>query len=232
MADGRLVRVKLAFERDYTQIPNEWLRDNTLSLKARGLLALLMSHNENFTVTHKHLTATNPEGRAAIQTAVDELKQRGYLSVVKERGRNGRIDGWVWTLTDPKARKSWSSPHLDLPALDNPALDKPYLDSQHLKEAHLQEHLTKELNTGDGTGAWTNEDALTRAAVQSPVHHDETPEERYNRLLHQPCPYRPAGRHGEHARHGVGGACIYCGIGPAEYFDEHKMVQRLDEVLV
>jgi hypothetical protein len=104
--------------------------------------------------------------------------------------------------------------------------DSPALGNQHLKEANSEEQLTQVLNTVDGTRAGFNEDALTRGVDLSPAIYEETPEARYHRLLHQPCPFRPAG---EHARHGAGGACLYCGIGPSEYFDGVE-VKRLDEV--
>lgn len=234
MADGRLVRVKLAFERNFTQIPNDWIRDGSISLKARGLLGLLMSHEEGFVITHKQLERTNPEGHTAIQAAVQELKQHGYLEVSKDRGRNGRIDGWVWMLTDPAVRaKGWSQPELGYPDVENEHLDLntgyPDVDNQHLKEAHSEEQLTHLLETGGSTGAQDEVDALTRAAVPSPVREPETYEERYNRLLHQPCPYRHDGH--EHARHGEGGTCVYCGLSGGEYFDDHRQVQRLDQLV-
>jgi hypothetical protein len=156
--DGRLIRVKLKFERDYTQIPNEWLRDPNLSLRARGLLALLMSHAEGFSVTTKQLVATNPEGETAIRAAVDELKRHRYLVVNKLRGYHGRIEGWTWELTDPAVEKSRSTPELDLPQLDEPVVAEPVVDNHVLKEAHSQEHLTKANRTTYSTRAGINEE--------------------------------------------------------------------------
>lgn len=83
--DGRLLRPKLAYERNFTQIPNEWLRDPKLGLRVRGLLALLLSHDEGYVVTFRSLAAQGVDGDAAIRTGVQELKQAGYLELRKER---------------------------------------------------------------------------------------------------------------------------------------------------
>lgn len=207
MSDGTLVRVQLAFERDFTQIPNEWLRDNTLSLRARGLLALLMSHKAGYSVTHKSLAATNPEGLTAIQGAVIELRAAGYLEVRKERGRGGRIDGWTWILCDPAQKKSRSLPELDLPDLDNPALAQPDVDNRHLKEAQLQEHsLTNDLVTTPSTRAGDKKDALSGDDLHASA---ETPLERYERLIHEKCSGLPGARRLH--EWAASGYCNWCG---------------------
>lgn len=204
MADGRLRRVKLAFERDYTQIPNEWLRDSSISLGARGLLCLLMSHREGYVVTYKTLAATNPEGMSALLRIVQELKEQQYLAIHKERGANGRILGYVWELTDPKQEKRRSTPYLDIPDLGKPDLDKPDLDNHVLKEAQLEEHSLLKSQPGHSTGAGVEEDA----SGDSPQPAAETPAERYQRLIHQKCPARQHGRphHWEPSDY-----CTFCG---------------------
>jgi hypothetical protein len=193
VSDGRLVRVKLKFERNYTQIPNEWLRDVNLSLKARGLLALLMSHDAGYTVTVKSLVATGREGRAAIDSAVAELKENHYLEHHVERGAHGRIEGVIWKLTDPADyRNARSAPQLDFPA---PGLsgtrETRQSDNQHLKEAQPEEHLSKELKTAGSTRAGIKEDALPGDSLPVAT---ESPAERYQRLISAKCPGRPQGK--------------------------------------
>lgn len=226
MADGRLKRAKLSFERNFTQIPNEWLRDGNLSLKARGLLALLMSHDEGFTVTHKQLADTNPEGREAIETAVRELKEQGYLELLKTRGRNGRIEGWVWELTDPvEVLKRRSEPLPGFPDYGLPVRrSNRTTENPHLKEQQSQEQLTQVLKTGDGTRAGVNEDA------SGDSHHvaSESADERYSRLLHQPCPYR-AGKEHDFT---PDAPCTGCGIRVGQYWDRGDIRQLSDLLAV
>lgn len=224
MADGTLRRVRLKFEREYTQIPNEWLRDPQLSLRARGLLALLMSHRDGYTVTHKALVTQNPEGASAMQAAIDELKRHRYLTVNKVRGRGGRIEGWIWELTDPAEEKLKETPHLDLPDLDKPDLAEPHLDNQSLKEANPEEDLIPASQTGHSTRAGVNEDALSGA--QQPVA-TETYAQLRTRLEHQPCPSRPS--HGPH-NYAPGYPCSWCGLRLGQYWNSRGDIAFLDDL--
>jgi hypothetical protein len=161
VGDNRLKRVRLKFERDYAQIPNEWLRDPKLSLGARGLLGLLMSHRDGFVISYKSLAASNPEGVTAITRMVQELKEGLYLSIAKERNPRGHIIGYVWELTDPAEQKTRSHPYLDYPYTGNPDMDNPDMDNRVLKEAHLEEDLNTRLNQIDpSTRAGMEVDAL------------------------------------------------------------------------
>lgn len=100
LSEQRIVRTRFKFEREFTQIPNAWLRNQKLSLKARGLLALIMSHEPEFVVTIRDLLSTNPEGRDALDGAIRELRREGHLEIVSLRTR-GKFDGTLWELTDP-----------------------------------------------------------------------------------------------------------------------------------
>lgn len=226
MADGTLRRVKLAFERNYTQMPNEWHRDSNLSLTARGLLGLLMSHDEGWSVTHKTLVATNPEGRTAIETAVKELKAAGYLKITPRRGRGARVDGWEWELTDPveAAREAANNQLAGFPNYGTSVTRKTRTtENQHLKEQHLEEHLTKELKADHSTRAGINEDA------SGDSHHaaTETPEQTYQRYLHQPCKFR-AGK--EHDRTPTT-PCTGCGLRIDQYWDDRGDIRHLSDLL-
>jgi len=112
MEKGFIRREQLAFERDFTQIPNAWLRDERLSLRARGILALLMSHREGWGLALVDMITRDEdgkakEGRKSIQIAVAELTDLGYL-VRGKRGRDekGHLKGADWLLQDPENRLS------------------------------------------------------------------------------------------------------------------------------
>lgn len=216
MADGRLRRARLAFERNFTQIPNEWMRDPKLSLKARGLLGLLMSHDEGYIVTYKSLAASNLDGRTAIESAVKELKEQGYLQVLNSRGRGGRIEGWIWELTDPvEVRKRRSEPLPGFPDYGLPVLrENRVTGNQHLKEQHLQEHLAIELKTGDGTRAGVNEDASGESFQAA----TETLEQAFERSLHARCTFYHRGQ--RECSWAASGYCDNCGRARPSFIPE------------
>lgn len=92
MSEGKLIRQLLPFERNYTEIPNAWVRDERLTFKAQGILVRLMSHKPGWTVTIAQLASTSADGIAAVRSGVVELEQFGYL--IRRRNRRGKPDDW------------------------------------------------------------------------------------------------------------------------------------------
>lgn len=80
----------------YTNIDNDLIDDGRLSFRARGIAAYLMSKPDDWEIRINHLTAHAQEGKAAIQSAIRELAELGYL--MRERFYN-RERGVVQTLT-------------------------------------------------------------------------------------------------------------------------------------
>jgi hypothetical protein len=81
-------------ETGYTTIRNDVLRDTKLSFRARGVLAYLLSHSDNWRTDAESMAAVASEGRQAIQTALKELKVAGYIETRKSQDALGR-----WTTT-------------------------------------------------------------------------------------------------------------------------------------
>jgi hypothetical protein len=109
-----LIRGHHSFDDHFTQIPNAWLRDERLSFKARGLLASLLSHTPEWSLTIEWLAAHNPEGREALRSAVAELELHGYLRR-DQQNSNGRFGEVSWITQDPIAEN---------PLTENPLLKK------------------------------------------------------------------------------------------------------------
>ncbi|TLF33259.1 hypothetical protein [Microbacterium sp. 5K110] len=102
-----ILRAGLAFEGQFTQVPNDWARDKKLSRRARGLLTEILSHRVGWRLTIEGLAKEGTEGRHAIRAAVDELREAGYLEVEQGRGSRGQFGEVEYRLTDPTAsRKS------------------------------------------------------------------------------------------------------------------------------
>jgi hypothetical protein len=164
--DGRLVRPKLKFERDYMMLPNKWVRPGAgLSLKAIGLLAQLMSHDEGFSVTFRQLARENKDGDAAVRSAVAELRAAGYLHLEQERYR-GKIVGSIWVLSDPSAARQNQleldpeKPHAEKPRVGKPRVGKPHVENQHAIEVLAREDLLPNKEISSSTRAGDSEDSL------------------------------------------------------------------------
>ena len=100
MERGKIRRLQLGFERDYTQIPNRWLRDERLTYRARGILGLLLSHKDGFAVALTDLVVNKAERQEAVRTAVRELEAHGYLLRVYPVN-GGRFAAPDWILQEP-----------------------------------------------------------------------------------------------------------------------------------
>ena len=77
----------------YTVMSNHHLRNPALSLKAKGLLSLMLSLPEEWDYTLKGLSLINKEGIDAIREAVRELERAGYVTRSRARNEKGQLTG-------------------------------------------------------------------------------------------------------------------------------------------
>ena len=103
---------------NYTTISNVFLRDNNLSLKAKGLLAIILSLPETWDFSIKGICTTLKEGTTAVYSAIDELKEHGYCKVVTNRNEKGMIIGNDYTFYEEPYNVN---PHVENPNVDNQA---------------------------------------------------------------------------------------------------------------
>ena len=64
--------------KDFTVMSNHHLRNGKLSLKAKGLLSLMLSLPEDWDYTTKGLACICKDGMDSIGSALKELEQHGY----------------------------------------------------------------------------------------------------------------------------------------------------------
>ena len=121
-----LIRGHHSFDDHFTQIPNDWLRDKTISLGAKGLLAQLLSHAPGWRISQESLARDNGVGRDAIRTLINELLEAGYLarSEARERNEKGYLGGYTYTTAEPTQ---------DNPTQDNPLHKKTITKNKEIK---------------------------------------------------------------------------------------------------
>ena len=136
---------------------NFHLRDTSLSLKAKGLLSLMLSLPETWDYTTKGLARICKDGVDSICATVKELEKAGYVQRRRLRDDLGRLAEVEYTILEkpvipvpeeepPKREKPVQveskepepvspqpeTPKRENPVLDNPVLVSPVLDSPKL----------------------------------------------------------------------------------------------------
>ena len=113
--------------RDYTVMSNHHLRNRGLSLKAKGLLSLMLSLPEEWDYTTKGLAYICKDGVDSISAGIRELEERGYLRRQRLRNANGQLGAIEYTIMErpipPKPMQE--KPVRENPVQGNPAQENP-----------------------------------------------------------------------------------------------------------
>ena len=138
-----IIRESIEFDSHFTTIPNAWLRDGRISLKARGLLAMILSHRVGWRITLASLAKQNPEGRDAITSAIKELEEYGYMKRRRTHDERGKFAGFDYILTSAPFSEN---PHMyaDYPNTGKPNTGKPNTDNPPPKKTNSQEEQEEE----------------------------------------------------------------------------------------
>lgn len=118
--------------RDYTVMSNHHLRNANLSLKAKGLLSMMLSLPEDWNYTTRGLAKICKEGVDAIGAALRELEGAGYIVRHQRRDKSGRITDTEYVIYEQPqpdlSQPDTASPDTENPYLDTPDTDEPYTE--------------------------------------------------------------------------------------------------------
>ena len=138
--------------RDYTVMSNHHLRNGKLSLKAKGLLSMMLSLPEDWNYTTRGLAAICKEGVDAIGGALRELETAGYIVRHQLRDRQGRISDTEYVIYEQPQPKNPDTPQPDTASPDTgkPDMDKP--DTEKPAELNIEKSNTqKSITHGSST---------------------------------------------------------------------------------
>ena len=111
---------------DYTVMSNHHLKNRALSLKAKGLLSLMLSLPDDWDYTLQGLAHISLEKVDAIRKAITELENEGYITRTRERDEQGRLRGTEYIIREQPISEK---PTLEKPTLDKPTQAKPTLEN-------------------------------------------------------------------------------------------------------
>lgn len=101
----------------FTVLDNTFLRDKNLSLKAKGILSLMLSLPPDWEFSEAGLTAICKEGKDSVHSALKELESCGYIMRERVRNEKGRVTSSRYTVSE--------TPVFEKPVKENPKAAKP-----------------------------------------------------------------------------------------------------------
>ena len=137
--------------RDYTVMSNHHLRNANLSLKAKGLLSMILSLPEEWNYTTRGLASICKEGVDAIGSALKELETAGYIVRRQLRGTNGRITDTEYVIYE-QPQPDMSQPDTASPDTENPDMVKPDTEKPaelNIEKSNTQKSITDGLSSTD-----------------------------------------------------------------------------------
>ena len=145
---------------DYTVMSNTHLKEKNMSLKAKGLLSLMLSLRDDWEYSVEGLVSICKESEVAVKSALNELKKFNYLKVTKllpNQTETGRIE-YIYDIFEKPQQE------IEKQGVENLGVEILDVEIQALEnQGQLN---TKELNTKDIYNAPSNEIATEPPVIE------------------------------------------------------------------
>lgn len=143
---------------NYTVMCNNHLREKQMSLKAMGLMSLMLSLPDNWEYSISGLTKLARDGKDSVMNALTELEHFGYLKRTRRYDERGRFAGYDYDIFEqPQAVTPYSgNPNTDKPYSEKPNTENPpqlntYIQSTNTQSTDIKKESKKEGKQEDTT---------------------------------------------------------------------------------
>lgn len=134
---------------NFTVMSNYHFKEKKMSLKAKGLLSLMLSLPEDWDYTVAGLVTLSSDGKDGVNTALKELEEFGYLTRRRMTNSKGQFAGMEYNIFEQPQEK----PIADKPIQEKSAQEKPMQEKQAQlitnQLNHLYDLIFMELSTKD-----------------------------------------------------------------------------------
>lgn len=131
---------------NYTIMSNHHFKEKEMSLKAKGLLSLMLSLPDDWDYSINGLATLSKDGRDSVMGALKELETFGYLIRTRSTDEKGKFKGYNYDI--------FEEPQSTLPNTENPYTGNPNTDNP------IQLN-TNKIND-EGINVLTNKDKLDK----------------------------------------------------------------------
>lgn len=125
--------------KNYTTMNNHHFRNRELSLKAKGVMSLMLSLPDDWDYTIKGLATLSKDGVDSVRSALKELEEQGYLTMKRIRNELGHLTSAEYVLREIP---NTELPIQEKPILENPISEKPILENPMQLNTNVIKDLT------------------------------------------------------------------------------------------
>jgi len=123
--------IRVIKNKNYTTISNQLFKNKTISLKAKGLMAYLLSLPSDWDLSINGIVACSKEGRRAIGNTIKELISAGYIERIQIRDK-GKFIGYDYFV--------FEQPKCSYAATDNAETDKSIQISKEVTKERINKN--------------------------------------------------------------------------------------------
>ena len=133
----RIAVIRVIKNKNYTVMSNTHLKDKRLSLKAIGLLSVVLGLPEDWHYTVNGLVGIVKDGKDSVESAIKELKKNGYLKVEKiyPNANSNRIQYQYTFFENPQ--------EVGFQPLENQDIEKQVVETQVLENTYTYKDTNK-----------------------------------------------------------------------------------------
>lgn len=145
--------VRVNKTKNFTVMSNAHFKEKRMSLKAKGLLSLMLSLPDNWDYSIAGLVKLSKDGKDSVMSALAELEEFGYLTRSRTTDSKGRFSGVEYQIFEepqPLAEKPNSAAAKEGKTNEE---KPPQLNTDSIKNLHNKELKNKELKEGEPTGS-------------------------------------------------------------------------------
>ena len=114
-------------EDNFVIIDKAFLLNEEISLKAKGLLALLLSYPDNWQFYKAEIVQHTTDKENSLNSGLKELIENGYIVRKQRKDENGKFEGYEYHVYEkPSTEKpSTEKPSTEKPSTEKPSTEKP-----------------------------------------------------------------------------------------------------------
>jgi hypothetical protein len=153
--------IRVNKSKDFTVMSNTHFREREMSLKAKGLLSLMLSLPDDWDYSINGLCTLSKDGYESVMNGLQELETFGYLKRERSIDEKGRFAGYDYDI--------FEKPFTENPKTENPITEKPFTENPkqyNTKLPNTEEVKTKgikkERKKEDAQGATSYDEILSK----------------------------------------------------------------------